>query len=597
MEEDSPWNSVPDLLDESIDENVNEESSSMRAGSDKPNNDNSKPAETRNIDTGSNEDAVMLDLLELPEEQNPWDILDLPTTEENILNPTNKESSVSQDSEMNINDNTKSSTDVNSPSRNEVDPVVREIQQKELSTPHSSPVKNANAPKSTPPRHPNAKRVLIDLSEEDEEDDGSDADDDHVIDSIPSSEPSTEEDEALVDFSDLSKDENEDSEAKMNYEENIVNYDHPLAQINEPASALSSSHSDNDESGLGPMMRLVIKTTKEEEEADRIEQEAERQHWKEVRSRAPKRIVAPNHSLKKFQQQQREREVMSLKLEKTSSSLLTRAKTETTDGAETAKVSGVAKSLFFASSKGADHIVHDTVLKSPNRRGADVKSYIKTIRPEDEANLIVTPRIIRQRKKIFQLFVLGSVGLALSFGLNVYSQAACYFANVDIMQLDGVPVRFHFGMWQYTPMESVYNNYDGCTRYGDEFEDYAPIFARTIALLGLLAALVALAILWFFLVMRQIGTFIWKTACFMMFLACLLQALSIFLFFTGEICEEDGFECSMGPIGRFCLGFGSVSNIDFQIFHIRALTYKYFRWNKCLHHLSSLICGNWNGNE
>lgn len=284
--------------------------------------------------------------------------------------------------------------------------------------------------------------------------------------------------------------------------------------------------------------------------------------------RRPKKMPSPDHSLKKFKEKQREREMLNQKREKTNGSLLTRSKTRNNNNEaednSSPVVTGVAKSLFYASTKGAEHVVEDVKVKQQTTAGSPSRNrkkapqhqkdvppsdgYIRAIFPEDEANLVMTPRLARERTKVVQLFIMGGIGTVFGFFGSIYSQAACNFADVTSND-DYNAVTFHFGLWEYTPMESVYKGYSFCTDYSDEFSEEGPVESRTMAVLALIFSTLSLGILWLYLATHYIVPTLWRVGIILMYLASALQALSIFMFFDSNLCSSGDFTCSFAPAG------------------------------------------------
>jgi len=386
--------------------------------------------------------------------------------------------------------------------------------------------KSPRSPAATPPRHPNAKRNLMDLGVEEDDDEESEAVDE-------------DEEEHDDDYDD------DDDDASV-------------------SSSEVTSNVGTDVSEFGPMMKLASKLAQEEEELWTREEEEDQRRIQKIRSKAPKKMPSPDLSLKKFKEKQREREMLNQKREKTNKSLLTRAKTRNSEAEDNSSpvVTGVAKSLFYASTKGAEHVVEDVKVKqqtgSPsrniNKTPQHHKSvpasdgYIRAIFPEDEANLVMTPRLSKERTKVVQLFVMGGIGTVFGFFGSIFSQAACNYADVTSNDAYNA-VTFHFGLWKYTPMESVYKGYSFCTDYSDEFSDEGPVESRTLALTALGFSTLSLAILWIYLATHYIVPTLWRIGVVLMFLASLLQAVSIFMFFDSHLCTSGDFSCSFAPAG------------------------------------------------
>lgn len=144
-----------------------------------------------------------------------------------------------------------------------------------------------------------------------------------------------------------------------------------------------------------------------------------------------------------------------------------------------------------------------------------------------------------------QLLVYGLLGIVLGFFGSIYTQSTCDFAvaEVAVGEYDNT-FKLHFGMWKYSPLDSVFQNYAYCYRYDHEYASEAPSIVRICTFMSLIAGCFSLAVLWVYLILGSANVIFWKLAIRLLLFSGVFQCTSFF-FFIGSLCREN--ECVMGP--------------------------------------------------
>jgi hypothetical protein len=147
-------------------------------------------------------------------------------------------------------------------------------------------------------------------------------------------------------------------------------------------------------------------------------------------------------------------------------------------------------------------------------------------------------RVATKRVNVVQLLINGLIGLVGGLFGSIYVQACCHFVTVDV----GLPL--HFGLWQYSPMDSAFQGFTYCYRYDSDYTHDSPTFARLAGLMALLAGAFSMSVLWFYLLFGRTSSDLWRWAVRFLVVATSLQALT-FSFFANDVCRRNS--CSIGP--------------------------------------------------
>ena len=178
---------------------------------------------------------------------------------------------------------------------------------------------------------------------------------------------------------------------------------------------------------------------------------------------------------------------------------------------------------------------------------------------EHDSSYILSSAIAKKRVRVVQLLLIGLIGLLLGLLGNFFVSTSCHFATVHVgvgqhAAGDGT-FEFHFGLWKYTPIDSVFQGYSYCFRYDQNYAAEAPVLARACNVVALLTGLIALSILWLYLIFGTTTPRRWKWAVRFALSAALVQASTVLLFFVSigsnptsmatTICQD--YSCDLGP--------------------------------------------------
>ena len=147
-------------------------------------------------------------------------------------------------------------------------------------------------------------------------------------------------------------------------------------------------------------------------------------------------------------------------------------------------------------------------------------------------------RVATKRVNVVQLLINGLIGLVGGLFGSIYVQGCCHFVTVDV----GLPL--HFGLWQYSPMDSAFQGFTYCYRYDSDYTHDSPTFARLAGLTALLAGAFSMSVLWVYLLFGRTSSDLWMWAVRFLVMATSLQALT-FSFFANDVCRRNS--CSIGP--------------------------------------------------
>ena len=147
-------------------------------------------------------------------------------------------------------------------------------------------------------------------------------------------------------------------------------------------------------------------------------------------------------------------------------------------------------------------------------------------------------RVATKRVNVVQLLINGLIGFVGGLLGSIYVQLGCHFVTVD------VGLSLHFGLWQYSPMDSALQGFTYCYPYDEEYTHDSPTFARIFGLIALISGLFSLSVLWVYLLLGRTSNGLWKWAVRFLVVAASFQALT-FSFFADAVCRRNS--CSFGP--------------------------------------------------
>lgn len=169
-------------------------------------------------------------------------------------------------------------------------------------------------------------------------------------------------------------------------------------------------------------------------------------------------------------------------------------------------------------------------------------------RHEPEKPSVVKSGVTKPRPFNLEKYVLVAVvAMVGGFFGTVYSTTSCEYATVyEPVGENQVVFEAHYGLWQYTTIDSVFMGYTYCTAYhADEYVTSPNGFAPIMGLLSSISASYTIAVIWvylFFFMSPTLPGWLWaiRGALF----AALSQILTL-TFFMNEICQT--YECTAGP--------------------------------------------------
>lgn len=166
---------------------------------------------------------------------------------------------------------------------------------------------------------------------------------------------------------------------------------------------------------------------------------------------------------------------------------------------------------------------------------------------DNEDAFFLRTTLAKKRVRVVQLLVIGLVGLLLGFVGNFFVSTSCHFASVQIPTGgDDRLFWFHFGLWKYSPIDSVFQGYSYCYKYEGNFTDLAPIFSRATNVVALLAGAFSIAVVWLYLILGHTRKGRWKVGVWFAVFAGANQ-LATLGFLMGSICRQ--YNCTIGPAG------------------------------------------------
>jgi hypothetical protein len=166
---------------------------------------------------------------------------------------------------------------------------------------------------------------------------------------------------------------------------------------------------------------------------------------------------------------------------------------------------------------------------------------------ENDDTFILNTALARKRVRVVQLLLVGLVGLLVAFLGGIYVQSSCHFVSAQVEVGQNAKVfSLHYGLWKYTPMDSVFQGYSYCYQYDDKYTNDAPMFPRWASCIALIGGAFSLSILWFYLIFGRAAQRVWRMAVLSAGLSGILQLCTL-IFFIGDVCQRD--VCTLGPAG------------------------------------------------
>lgn len=195
-------------------------------------------------------------------------------------------------------------------------------------------------------------------------------------------------------------------------------------------------------------------------------------------------------------------------------------------------------------------------------------------RDSDNDDPEVRAALVDKRIRIVQLVAVGCMTVFSGLAASVWSQVSCAFFEAEVIGYTGggdddtVPVAFEenlrYGLWRYAPGG---DGEESCTSYGYDDEADATVIPRLAGVVAIMGGLMALGILFAYLICGYAKKKIWEVAVVLAVMAGVSQ-LSTLLFLVVGVCEK--YECIPGPgsmgtvisgFSYFILGFEMLYNM------------------------------------
>jgi hypothetical protein len=160
---------------------------------------------------------------------------------------------------------------------------------------------------------------------------------------------------------------------------------------------------------------------------------------------------------------------------------------------------------------------------------------------QDEG-LIESTAVARKRVGAAQLLSIGLASFLIAFMGGFWAQSSCYLVSSIVAVENSGDSRMRFGIWKYSPVESISQGYSYCSPYDS---GNAPWLGRLTSLMALFGGLFSLLVLWIYLVLGRSDPRTWKWAIMTAATSGMLQLSTVFSVLMGPVCRQTG--CSLGP--------------------------------------------------
>lgn len=160
---------------------------------------------------------------------------------------------------------------------------------------------------------------------------------------------------------------------------------------------------------------------------------------------------------------------------------------------------------------------------------------------EEEEAFLVNTVLAHKRVRVVQLLIISLTGILLGWLGNFFVSSSCHFVSIPVtVGNNGVDFALHYGLWNYSPVDSALNGYKYCYPYSGD----APVASRALNLAALLAGTFSLTVLNVYLISGKVVLKFWNMAVIAAVVAGILQ-LATPLFFYIAMCRNA--TCSAGP--------------------------------------------------
>ena len=174
---------------------------------------------------------------------------------------------------------------------------------------------------------------------------------------------------------------------------------------------------------------------------------------------------------------------------------------------------------------------------------------------EDEVFKFKGDHTALRHRRMVELLVVGCLATLFGWMGNLFIAESCYFASAPT-EIGAYNAEFEmrFGIWKYSPPDSILGGYTYCKSYGDYHAEESPIAARIFQVASLAAGSFSLAVLWYFLATGFSSPLYWTAAIFVSVVAAVFQVLTL-VFYWGALCHnmscQWGLSSSIVPVASF----------------------------------------------
>lgn len=230
-----------------------------------------------------------------------------------------------------------------------------------------------------------------------------------------------------------------------------------------------------------------------------------------------------------------------------------------------------------AQSRAQPHVVVETT-EPPSR--------LIVIRPEEAAPFVVSRKGKSKKNDChhYQQNQTPLLLLALSCTLcgilgNFLISSSCYFVSQPLYTTS-TTIHLHFGLWNYSPLDSSMNGYKSCIGYEHtKYADMAPTLPRSMNLLALVFSIFPMIVVWGYIIIVGGSQFklerYWSIAVYCGALTAICQLVGVVSVFFGTLCRSSsssnaGGGCGMGAAACIGVLYSAVwAGLTYQLHHYR----------------------------
>jgi hypothetical protein len=182
------------------------------------------------------------------------------------------------------------------------------------------------------------------------------------------------------------------------------------------------------------------------------------------------------------------------------------------------------------------------------------RSMVK-LNTEEDVGMIERTAFARKRVRVVQLLGAGLLTFLVSLMGGFWLQSSCHFVSTTVVAGENeAEFTLRFGLWKYTPIDSVFEGYTYCSPYDDDYAIEAPWVGRFTSNLAFIGGAFSLIVLWVYLVFGRCNHLFWKGAVVSAGLSGILQLITLSIL-AGPICSNG---CSLGPGGLVSILAGCI---------------------------------------